>query len=108
MDKEENIYAGGKKAKERVIALFVVSLTGEKKQPLIIGKSRKPRCFKGIVKLPVSYAANKNAWMTSVLFCEWLLAWDIELQRKNKKILLLIDNYVAHTNTTLLKINSRH
>ena len=96
MDKEENIYAGGKKAKERVTALFAVSLTGEKKQPLIIGKSQKPRWFKGIEKLPVSYAANKNAWMTSALFCEWLLAWEIELQRKNKKILLLIDNCSAH------------
>ena len=96
MDKEENIYAGGKKAKERVTALFAVSLTREKKQPLIIGKSQKPRCFKEIGKLPVSYAANKNAWMTSALFCEWLLAWEIELQRKNKKILLLINNCSAH------------
>ena len=96
MDKEKNIYAGGKKAKERVTALFAVSLTGEKKQPLIIGKSQKPRYFKGIEKLPVSYAANKNAWMMSTLFCEWLLAWEIELQRKNKKILLLIDNCSAH------------
>ena len=34
--------------------------------------------------------------MTSALFCEWLLAWEIELQRKNKKILLLIDNCRAH------------
>ena len=84
MDKKENIYAGGKKAKERVTALFAVSLTGEKKQPLIIGKNQKPRCFKGIEKLPVSYAANKNAWMTSALFCKWLLAWEIELPRKNK------------------------
>ena len=96
MNKEENIYAGGKTAKERVTALLAVSLTGEKKQPLIIRKSQKPRCFKGIAKLPVSYAANKNAWMRSALFCKWLLAWKIELQHMNKKILLLIDNYSTH------------
>ena len=95
MDKEENIYAGGKTAKERVTALFAVSHCREE-AATNHRKSQKPHCFKEIEKLPVSYAANKNAWMTSALFCEWLLAWEIELQRNNKKILLIMDNCSAH------------
>jgi hypothetical protein len=36
---------GGKRSKERITAAFCASLTGEKLEPLIIGKSKKPRCF---------------------------------------------------------------
>ena len=54
--------------------LLTCSAAGEKLKPLLIGKSLKPRCFKGIDKaaLPVTYRANRKAWMTSVRFKEWL------------------------------------
>ncbi|XP_044590927.1 tigger transposable element-derived protein 4-like [Cotesia glomerata] len=60
---------------------------------MVIGKSKNPRCFKNIKKLPVTYKANKSAWMTSQLF-EEVRKWDAEL--KGRKILLLIDNCPAH------------
>ncbi|GFV83149.1 uncharacterized protein TNCV_1898761 [Trichonephila clavipes] len=48
-------------------------MDGSKKiTPLIIGKSAKPRCFKGINSFPINYRSNKKAWMTTELFNEWL------------------------------------
>ncbi|GFX11252.1 tigger transposable element-derived protein 6 [Trichonephila clavipes] len=44
----------------------------EKITPLIIGKSAKPRCFKGINSFPTKYRSNKKAWMTTELFNECL------------------------------------
>ncbi|GFU94683.1 acetoacetyl-CoA synthetase [Trichonephila clavipes] len=38
--------------------------------PLVIGKSAKPRCFKGINSFPTKYGSNKKAWMTTKLFNE--------------------------------------
>ena len=63
---------GIKMANEHVTVLLACSAAGEKLTPLLIGKSAKPRCFKGLelVTLPVTYRANKKAWMTSVLFKE--------------------------------------
>lgn len=87
---------GAKKPKERITVLFACSMTGEKRKMLVIGKSQNPRCFKGMTSLPVSYEANKSAWMTSVLFKKWLAEWDKELRGQNKRILLLVDNCSAH------------
>ncbi|GBN55241.1 Tigger transposable element-derived protein 4 [Araneus ventricosus] len=65
-----------------------------KKTPLVVGKSKKPRCFKGVKNLPVNYANSYNAWMTSNIFKEFLLKWDKEL--KDEKIVILLDNSSAH------------
>lgn len=57
--------SGGKKSKERITVLVGSNMDGSEKIPLlIIGKSKKPRCFKS-AKIPVEYEANKKAWMTS-------------------------------------------
>ncbi|XP_035232941.1 tigger transposable element-derived protein 4-like [Stegodyphus dumicola] len=70
----------------------------DKRKLLVIGKSTKPRCFKGLrmESLPVVYHANRNAWMTSELFKEWLRDWDRELQCQSRKVLLLLDNCAAY------------
>ncbi|XP_050061779.1 tigger transposable element-derived protein 4-like [Aphis gossypii] len=66
--------SGGKHSKEQLKLLLAVNMTGtDKLKPLIIGKSRNPRCFTGVKSFPVDYTANKKAWMTSELFAEWLL-----------------------------------
>ncbi|GFY31786.1 HTH_38 domain-containing protein [Trichonephila clavipes] len=44
----------------------------EKITPLVIGKSAKPRCFKGINSFPTKCRSNKKAWMTTKLFNEWM------------------------------------
>nr|XP_042912844.1 tigger transposable element-derived protein 6-like [Parasteatoda tepidariorum] len=86
---------GCKKMKERLTVLLTCNMTGTvKKNPLVIGKSLKPRCFKGVKHLPTSYANSYNAWMTSSIFTKFLLEWDKEL--KNEKVVLLLDNCSAH------------
>ena len=89
--------SGGKKAKERLTVLVTTNMDGsDKRTPLVIGKSLNPRCFRGVSNLPVSYKANKNAWMTSTIFEEWLIALDKEMVKKKRKICLLMDNCSAH------------
>nr|XP_042907519.1 tigger transposable element-derived protein 2-like [Parasteatoda tepidariorum] len=72
---------GCKTSKERLTMLCCASMTGTKEKLLVIGKSKKPRCFKGVKNLPVDYFANKRAWMTTTIFNEWLLKWDKRLKR---------------------------
>lgn len=95
---------GGKLAKERLTALVCANMTGtEKRKILVIGKSKKPRCFKNIKTLPTNYCANKRAWMTSEIFENEIRKWDKELAVKGKNILLLVDNCPAHPSLAHLK-----
>jgi hypothetical protein len=41
-------------------------------KPLVIGKSKSPRSFKGVKNLPVEYAHNASAWMTASKFEDYL------------------------------------
>jgi len=62
---------GSKGNKERLTVLLCSNSTGsDMRKPLVIGKSRNPRCFKNINPnhLGVTYRANKSAWMTGTLF----------------------------------------
>ena len=92
MFKGENA-KGCKTSKERLTVLCCASMSGNKENLLVIGKSKNPRCFKGVKQLPVEYCANSNAWMTTTIFNEWLMKWDEKLKRK---IVLLVDNCTAH------------
>lgn len=98
--KSENA-RGVKTVKQRVTLLLCCSMSGEKKNLFCIGSSKKPQCFQNVKKIPVSYTANKTAWMTSLIFSEWLQSWDAQL--KTRKILLLIDNCPAHNPLPMLK-----
>lgn len=87
---------GTKTAKERITVLLACSAAGEKLTPLVIGRSAKPRCFRNKDILPVTYRNNRKAWMTSVLFAEWLDKLNNSMIRQNRKILMLVDNCGAH------------
>ena len=65
-------------------------------KPLVIGKYEKPRCFRGVNSLPVIYQANKRAWMTSVIFTEWLRIVDRQRVSQKCSILMFVDNCAAH------------
>ena len=91
-------------SKVRITVLVAANMCGtEKRKLFVIGKSANPRCFKNKI-LPVKYRANSKSWMTSNLFTEELLQWDAELQKKNRKILLLLDNCPAHPDVPLNQI----
>ena len=94
---------------DRVTVLCCTNMAGtDKKIILIIGKSANPRCFKGIQRdaLPVTYFANRNAWMTAAIFTEWLSGWNDELVASGREVLLFIDNCSAHpSNCNFSNIN---
>ena len=89
---------GGKSSKKRITALVCANMDGsDKLLPVIIGKSMKPRCFKGVKSLPLPYKANKKSWMTGELFKAWLSEFDDRMRRQRRNILLFLDNCSAHT-----------
>ena len=73
-------------------------MTGEKLPALLIGKSKNPRCFRGvnISQLDVKYRSSSKAWMTNPLFNEYLLDLNTLMKKQDRKILLFIDNAPVH------------
>ncbi|XP_057657371.1 jerky protein homolog-like [Diorhabda carinulata] len=70
--KRESSAPGHKVSKERVTVLNCANSTGNHKLPLLlIGKSKNPRAFKNVKKLPLFYKSQPKAWMTAALFTEW-------------------------------------
>ena len=75
--------SGGKKAKDRITVMVACNMTGtDRRRLLVIGKSRNPRCFRGVENLPVTYRNNKNAWMTGDIFSEWLQDFNKDMRRQ--------------------------
>lgn len=88
---------GGKVPKDRLTVLCCSNADGSHKMPLfVIGKSKNPRCFRGVKSLPVKYEANSNAWMTANFFQNWLVSFDNEMSKMKRKAILFIDNCTAH------------
>lgn len=88
---------GGKLSKKRVTILLCSSMDGSDKRPLlVIGRSKKPRCFKGSRRLPVEYTANLKAWMTRGIFTRWLEAFDADMRKQGRSVCLYLDNCSAH------------
>ena len=97
-------FKGEKNSKERVTVLVGTNMDGSEKLPLLmISKSSKPRCFKSVRSLLLQCESNKKAWMTSKLFENWLVILDKKLFSSNRKVLLFIDNCMAHSKTPKLK-----
>lgn len=96
-----------KKSKERITMMVGCNMTGTEKLPMfVIGKSKRPRCFKGVKSLPVRYDSNKNAWMTGYLFEKWLADLDEKFTKENRKVLLFVDNCSAHVKDVRDKLTS--
>lgn len=71
VSENEKSAAGHKKSKERVTIMLCSNATGTHKvKPLVIGKSRNPRCFKGF-RNPLDYNHSQKAWMTTHIFTHW-------------------------------------
>ena len=97
---------GHKQAKERVTVLLACNWAGTHKPlPLVIGKSKSPRCFHHVnmQALPIVYNNSKNAWMTSSIFEDWFHKRFVPSARRHlcslrlpEKGILLLDNCPAH------------
>ncbi|KAL8131272.1 hypothetical protein AgCh_007267 [Apium graveolens] len=109
---------GRKQDKERLTVVICCNEDGSEKIPLwIIGKYAKPRCFKNVNmgSLNCYYRANKRAWMTSVLFDEYIrwrfyrgLLEGYELGQSDPGKINVLDaiNYAVATWTTNVKQES--
>jgi hypothetical protein len=89
--------SGGKKSKDRITLASTTNADGsEKLEPWVIGKSKNPRCFKGINRqyLRIQYRYNKTKWMTGLVMEEYL-RW-LDNKMRGRKILLLLDNFSGH------------
>lgn len=61
-------------------------------------KYARPSCF-GKVFDPnyiVDYYNNEKAWMTTIIFEDWLKKFNSRLKLQNRNILLLVDNATSH------------
>lgn len=96
---------GGKQAKQRLTVALCANAAGEKENPIIIWKSKKPHCFKNIdiAKLGVIWNSNKKAWMTSTIFEKWLCDFDKKMTKQGRNVLLLLDNAPCHLCDVQLK-----
>ena len=78
--------SGGKNCKIRLTKLAAANMCAEKLPMFVIGKSNKPRCFKGIRSTPCRYSAQKKSWMTSELFEEWVRKNDRKFALEGRKV----------------------
>jgi hypothetical protein len=76
---------------------------GEKLPMFVIGKSKKPRCFKGVRNLPCRYRSQKKSWMDSAHFEEWVREQDRKFECEGRKVALIVDNCPAHPTISNLK-----
>lgn len=91
--------SGVKGRKVSLTYAFTANADGsEKLDPLIIGKAYKPHAFRNKTgaQLGFYYRNNAKAWMTTVIYQEWIRDWDAKLKRDGRKILLLQDNFSTH------------
>lgn len=92
--------SGGKSSKSRITVLPCSNASGSHRLDLwLIGSAANPRVFgRNNIRIsmhPIHYRSNKTAWMTGKIFLEWLRWFDNQMT--GRKVLLLLDNFSAHT-----------
>ncbi|XP_057669935.1 tigger transposable element-derived protein 1-like [Diorhabda carinulata] len=100
ISKSEKSAPGFKATKDRVTLLQCSNASGVIK-PLMLYRSFNPRALKNQNKdnLPVFWRANKKAWVTSAIFCDWFrkcFVSEVEKQNLEFKALLLLGNSPGH------------
>ncbi|XP_063775370.1 jerky protein homolog [Pseudophryne corroboree] len=113
---DDSAPTGIKDSKERITVLGCANAAGTHKSKLVvIGKSLRPRCLKGVNFIPVHYYANRKAWVTREIFSDWFHKHFVPEARAHCreagldddcKILLLLDNCSAHPSAELLIKNN--
>ena len=92
--------SGKKKQKERITVALCANATGtDKLVPLVIRKSAHPGCF-GKTFNPsvyVKYTSNKKAWMTGVVYQDWLNKFNRRMRVAGRHVILLVDNATSHS-----------
>ena len=91
-------HEGFKKNKNHLTVMLCANADGSDKVPSwIIGESANPRCFNGVNlhRLRMQYCSNEKAWVTMILFLEWL-RWFSKRLHHGRKVVLVLDNFSGH------------
>ncbi|KAG2207836.1 hypothetical protein INT46_007002 [Mucor plumbeus] len=94
-----NPVPGVKVDKTRLTIAFFCNAAGTSKSaPIIIGKFKKPRCFKKRTgsELGFSYYHTNKAWMTKDVFRSVMHDFKKRMYRERRKVVLLLDNAPVH------------
>ena len=99
--KKKSQARGGKKSETRLTIAFFVNAAGEKAiEPLVVWRSKKPRCFKNIKSLSrphgIYYYSNLKAWMTTEIVASVLGKINQQMEVAKRKIILFMDNAPCH------------
>ncbi|KAG0439345.1 Tigger transposable element-derived protein 6 [Dictyocoela muelleri] len=89
---------GSKSNKMRLTIMLTCSMSGEKLNPLVIGKVKNPRPMKFFnpEEVGVDYTSSSKAWMTTFIFKKYLNNLNENMKEKKRKILLILDNAPSH------------
>jgi hypothetical protein len=84
--------------KTRISLLLCGNRFGEEMNPLMIGKSANPRAFKHSKPefYNLIYSNNASSWLTKDIFIKYLTKINENPILKNRKILILLDNFSGH------------
>ena len=101
---------GGKKSKQRITVAFFVSADGGKVgKPIVIWRSKKPRCFRlasASDKLAeVSYFDDSKSWMQVEIMEKVLDTLNHQMRKQGRKVILFLDNATVHL-TSLIDMYS--
>ena len=91
---------GGKNSKYRNTWAFFANAAGGKEDPIVIGKSANPRCFKRLKNktkpFKCSYFSNAKAWMRADILTQILNKLNNRLRQEHRNIILFMDNAPCH------------
>ena len=109
---EKSISAkGGKKCKQRcTVAIFVAADGSKVTDPVVVGRSRKPNCFRNLkdISRPLNthYFNNKKSWLNTEIMEVILTRLDRRLSGEGRKVLLFLDNATCHPPTLQTKLEN--
>ena len=92
---------GGTLSEVKLTGMAEVNVNGER-LPMVIGKSKTPRYFKGVKNVPCCYRTQPKSWISSELFEERVKEIDRNFGDQKRKITLIIDNFPSHPDVQLL------
>lgn len=96
-DLKEDPCVGGSRSAQRLTVFLCSNMDGsDKRPPLVIGKSDRPKCFRGTKCIPVKYVPHPKAWMTPLLFCNWLCDFNASMAEQGRSVCLLVSRCTAH------------
>ena len=91
----------GKKSKQRLTVAFFANAAGERvDQPIVIWKSKLPRCLKKLkdpsCPVNIHYFSNPKSWMTSEVMEAVLARFNRKLVLEDRKVTFFLDNATCH------------